>query len=73
MTQDDRRRSRTGQLISTLCYLGMGLWLIGEALGAPPLQGALIGLAGLASLAGAARHTIARLTRQTGALGRFRR
>ncbi|MEO0677777.1 MAG: hypothetical protein AAFZ02_09495 [Pseudomonadota bacterium] len=58
MAQD--RRS-TGQLISTLCYLGVGLWLLGEAFLASLPQSIILALAGLASLAGAARHPLARL------------
>lgn len=54
-------RSSTGQLISTLCYLGVGLWLVGEAINAPPLQSVLFAVSGTACLLGAARNPIARL------------
>ena len=55
---DDKRS--TGRLISTLCFLGVGLWLLGEAMAADPLRAVLLGLASLACLAGAARNPIAR-------------
>ncbi|MEM1100458.1 MAG: hypothetical protein AAGH73_02865 [Pseudomonadota bacterium] len=53
-------RPSTGDMISTLCFLGVGLWLLGNATLEPWPRNALLALAGAASLAGAARHIIAR-------------
>lgn len=55
-----RRRSSTGEMISTLCFLGVGLWSLGEAALAPWPKAAVLALCALACLAGAARHPIAR-------------
>lgn len=54
-------RQTTGQMISTLCFLGVGLWLLGEAALAPWPKAGLLIASGLCCLAGAARHIIARL------------
>lgn len=58
MTQ--RPRS-TGEMISTLCYIGVGLWTLGTALEAPFPKAVLLGLCALACFAGALRHQIARV------------
>lgn len=58
MTQ---RRHSTGEMISTLCFIGVGLWSLGTALDAPQPRAAILILCALACLAGAARHPIARL------------
>lgn len=51
----------TGQMISTLCFLGVGLWLLGQAALEPWPRSAFLGACGFCSLLGAARHVIARL------------
>ena len=58
MTQ--RPRSN-GEMISTLCYIGVGLWTLGTAVDASFPKAALLGLCALACFAGALRHQIARL------------
>jgi hypothetical protein len=60
MIMTQRPRS-TGEMISTLCYIGVGLWTLGAALEAPFPKAALLGLCALACFAGALRHQIARL------------
>lgn len=56
-----RRHGSTGEMISTLCYVGVGLWTLGAALEAPFPKAALLILCALACFAGAIRHQIARL------------
>lgn len=56
-------RRSTGDLISTLCFAGTGLWLAGESLAAGGPRAVLIGLCALACLLAAARHRIAALLR----------
>lgn len=56
-----RRPRSTGEMISTLCYIGVGLWTLGSALEAPFPKAALLGLCALACFAGALRHQIAQL------------
>jgi hypothetical protein len=63
MTMTRRPRS-TGEMISTLCYVGVGLWTLGTALESPFPQAAVLGLCALACFAGALRHRIARLFEQ---------
>lgn len=60
MTMTRRHRS-TGEMISTLCYVGVGLWSLGTAVDAPFPKAALLGVCALACFAGALRHQIARL------------
>ena len=60
MTMTPLRRS-TGEMISTLCYVGVGLWTLGTALDSPVPQAAVLGLCSLACFAGALRHQIARI------------
>lgn len=56
-----RRPRSTGEMISNLCYVGVGLWTLGTALEAPLPQAVVLGLCALACFAGALRHQIARL------------
>jgi hypothetical protein len=51
-------------MISTLCYVGVGLWSLGTALESPLPQAAVLALCALACFAGALRHQIARLFEQ---------
>ncbi|MEQ8900781.1 MAG: hypothetical protein RID11_14820 [Roseovarius sp.] len=55
------RRTSTGEMISTLCFLGVGLWALGEAAMAPWPKATILTLCASACLAGAARHPIARV------------
>lgn len=56
------KRRTTGEMISTLCFFGVSVWLLGQAALATDWQNAaLLGACGLCCLAGAARHLIARL------------
>lgn len=55
-----RRHRSTGEMISTLCYVGVGLWTFGTALEAPFPKAALLILCAIACFAGAIRHQIAR-------------
>jgi hypothetical protein len=48
-------------MISTLCFLGVGLWALGEAAMAPWPKATILTLCASACLAGAARHPIARV------------
>jgi len=50
-------------MISTLCFLGVGLWSLGEAALASWPKAVILTLCALACLAGAARHPIARMLR----------
>lgn len=59
-----RRPRSTGEMISTLCYVGVGLWSLGTALESPLPQAAVLALCALACFAGALRHQIARLFEQ---------
>ncbi|MEM9435462.1 MAG: hypothetical protein AAGA15_00365 [Pseudomonadota bacterium] len=55
-------RRTTGEMISTLCFFGVGLWLFGQAaLATEWPRAALLATCGVFCLAGAARHLIARL------------
>lgn len=56
-----RRNGSTGEMISTFCYVGVGLWTLGAALEAPFPKAGLLILCTLACFAGAIRHQIARL------------
>lgn len=56
-----RRPRSTGEMISTLCYVGVGLWTLGTALEAPFPKAALLGSCAVACFAGALRHQIAQL------------
>lgn len=47
-------------MISTLCYVGVGLWTFGTALEASFPKAALLILCAIACFAGAIRHQIAR-------------
>lgn len=60
MIMTQRPRS-TGEMISTLCYIGVGFWTLGTAMEAPLAKAALLGLCALACFAGALRHQIADL------------
>jgi hypothetical protein len=68
MTQGQDRARSLGETVSTVVFLGAGLWLIGAALvGADgPVRGVLMGLCGAASLAGVARFQIAAIWGGTG-------
>lgn len=55
------RRTTTGEMISTLCFLGVGFWSFGEATLAPWPKALVLTLCALACLAGAARHLVARI------------
>ncbi|MGR3546735.1 MAG: hypothetical protein ACU0CB_12990 [Roseovarius sp.] len=55
----ERPRS-TGEMISTLCFIGVGLWSLGTALEAPQPKAALLMVCAVACFLGAARHPIAR-------------
>lgn len=56
-----RKPISRGDMISTLCFLGAGLWSLGTALDAPPLKGFLLILCALACFVGVVRHKVARL------------
>ncbi|MBQ1202456.1 MAG: hypothetical protein IIX61_01355 [Loktanella sp.] len=56
-----RQSGSRGEMISTLCFAGVGLWCAGQALTATPWQAAGLAVAALACFAGAARHPLARL------------
>ena len=56
-----RQPTSRGEMISTLSFLGMGLWCLGQALIAPAGPALALGLCALACFAGAARHRLARL------------
>lgn len=58
MTQ--KRTTSTGQMISTVCFVGVGLWSFGTALDAPMPTAIVLGLCSLACFAGASRFLIAR-------------
>lgn len=55
------RRTSTGEMISTLCFLGVGLWSSGVAAESPWPKATILSICALACLAGAARHVLARL------------
>jgi H+/Cl- antiporter ClcA len=55
-----RRKPSTGEMISTLCFIGVGLWTLAEALISPQPRAAILMLCSGACLAAAARHPIAR-------------
>nr|WP_045682454.1 hypothetical protein [Roseovarius sp. BRH_c41] len=59
------RHRSTGEMISTLCFIGVGFWCLGTALDAPQPKSALLILCAFASLAGSARHLIARAFERT--------
>lgn len=50
-----------GDLISTLCFAGVGVWCAGTAAITPGLQAFGLAICALACFAGAARHPLARL------------
>lgn len=54
-----QKRRSAGEMISTLCFAGVGLWLLGSALDASPVKGVALGACACACLAGAARHPLA--------------
>lgn len=56
-----------GQVISTMCFAGVGLWCLGTAVQGADGPQVFLALCGLCSLAGALRFPLAR------ALGRFLR
>lgn len=58
MTQHTRS---TGEMISTLCYIGVGFWSLGTAVDAPLPKAILLGICAMACFAGALRHQIAQL------------
>lgn len=51
----------TGEMISTLCYIGVGLWSLGTAVDAPFPKATLLSICAIACFAGALRHQIAHL------------
>ncbi|WP_297773261.1 hypothetical protein [uncultured Roseovarius sp.] len=59
-----RRRTSTGEMISTLCFLGVGLQSLGEAALAPLVQASIPMPCALACRTGAARRPIARMLRR---------
>ena len=56
-----QRRRSTGEMISTLCFLGVGAWALGVALESSWPKGIALGICSAACFAGAGRHVIARL------------
>lgn len=56
-----RRHNSTGEMISTLCFTGVGLWCLGTGLDSSPLKAAVLFVCAGACLTGAARNLIARL------------
>jgi hypothetical protein len=60
MTMTHRPITR-GDLISTLCFAGMALWLAGTATQVETPRAILLGLCALACLAAALRHPLARI------------
>ena len=59
-----RRRTSTGDMISSIAFLGAGLWLLSDALETDGWRGWALLLCALASLAAALRHPAARLLTQ---------
>lgn len=57
----NRRSASRGEMISTLCFLGMGAWFGGAAAAAPFAQAVVLVLCALACFAGAARQPLARI------------
>lgn len=55
------RRRSAGEMISTACFAGVGVWLLGAAMQAPPLKAALLLICSAACISGALRFVIARL------------
>ena len=55
------RRTTTGEIISTLCFLGVGFWSVGVAAESSWPKATILSLCALACLAGAARHVLAKL------------
>ncbi|WP_212699123.1 hypothetical protein [Thalassovita aquimarina] len=60
-TMSDKRNGSVGQMISTLCFLGVGLWLIAEAAMTEgnPLRVFVLLCCAILSLLGALRFQIA--------------
>lgn len=56
-----KRPMTSGEMISTLCYIGVAVWTLGAAQDAPPLKAAVLVLCAVACLIGAARRPLARL------------
>ena len=56
-----RKRGSMGQMISTLCFVGVGLYLIGDVAmtTGDPLRATVLSICALLSLAGALRFQIA--------------
>lgn len=56
-----RKRGSLGQMISTLCFLGVGMYLIGDVAMTQddPLRSTVLSLCAVLSLAGALRFQIA--------------
>jgi len=55
------KRTSTGEMISTLCFIGVGFWTLGAAMDSPVPRAIILTLCSLACFAGAARHLIAGL------------
>jgi hypothetical protein len=51
-------------MISTLCFIGVGLWSLGTAMATPQPKAALLILCAAACFLGAARHPIAQIFNQ---------
>lgn len=56
-----KRPISRGEMISTLCFAGVGLWLMGTALEGRGIESIALYLCAVLCLAAAARHPIARL------------
>lgn len=56
-----KRPLTTGELISNLCFIGVGLWSLGTGIEASFPKSVVLILCALACFAGAARYPLARL------------
>ena len=72
MTDDKRRGLSRGEMISTLCFVGVAGWLASEAMVTGGPRALLLWLCAVASLAGALRHQIGRILGATRGNGRGR-
>lgn len=63
MMMQRREKGAYGQMISTLCFAGVGLFLLGEVMltEGDPLRSLVMSFCALLSLAGALRFQIAKL------------
>ncbi|MFD0857491.1 hypothetical protein [Roseovarius aquimarinus] len=55
-----KRHHSTGEMISTLTFIGVGLWCLGTGLEAPPLKATVLFICAGACITGAARNLIAK-------------